>query len=48
MTTYLPYHYWISVIAAHQWVQCSQLRPFPAPCMVPLLAALARLNVRGN
>jgi hypothetical protein len=48
MTAYLPYHYWRSIIAAHQWIQCNQLRPFPAPCMISLLAALARLNVRGN
>ena len=43
MTAYLPYRYWQSIIAAHQWIQCGQLRFFPAPCMTPLLAALARL-----
>jgi len=48
MTTYLPYHFWRSIIAAHQWIQCGQLRPFPPPCMIHLLATLAGLTVNFN
>jgi len=48
MTPYLPYHSWMALLLAHQWLQCGQMRPFPAPCMVALLGALARITVPGG
>jgi hypothetical protein len=48
MTPYLTYHYWRSILAAHQWLQCGQMAPFPPCCMIALMGALAKAMVRGN
>jgi hypothetical protein len=48
MNLCLAYNFWRSIIAAHQYLQCSQIRPFPPCCMVALLGAVARMTVNGN